>query len=58
MNKEKSCFDCKFYDGEQYCCMYKCETRCILNEWVAAENCLNFIKGEYDAVKLDRENYQ
>ena len=56
MREEISCFSCKYYNGN--CCMKNCACRCIFDEWETAKECNDYIKGEYDANKLDKTNYK
>lgn len=56
MLEKKSCFECSFYDG--ICCMYKCAVKAIRNEEESAKNCPHYKKGEYNADKLEKNDYQ
>jgi hypothetical protein len=58
MEKEISCFDCKFYDYNQYVCMYKYACMCILNERKTVQKCENFKEGEYNPNELEESNYE
>lgn len=53
---EKSCYnECKFYDGRNDCCMYKCATLCILHQ---RENCENYSQGRFNYEELEKTNFQ
>jgi hypothetical protein len=56
MKQERSCCNCKFYDG--LCCMYECACRAILHEDETAKKCLQFTLGEYDQDELEKSNYE
>lgn len=53
---DKSCFDCKFFDG--WCCMYDFAARSLLNEEDAAMACDNYTKGYYDEESLAETDYK
>lgn len=56
MRQERSCCNCKFYDG--VCCMYECTLRAILHEDDTAEKCNHFELGEYDQDALESTDYK
>ena len=51
MSKEsdvfKSCFDCKFYNSEQYICDLNYRSMAILNEKESARECDHYTEGKY-----------
>lgn len=55
MEKNKSCINCRFYDG--IVCMYECRFRAISDEEKVAKECSHFSEGKYIEEELDKTNY-
>lgn len=55
---KKNCFNCKFYDGSQYVCMYDYAVKDILNESTTGSKCSTFSAGKYDEEELDKTDYK
>lgn len=49
-NNDKSCFDCKYFDG--WLCMYDFACKSILNEDDSARECKNYTIGDYNEETL------
>ena len=56
MDKDVSCFSCKYYDG--ICCMKYCSCTAIFDEWESAKECGNYVKGDYNEQELERTDYE
>lgn len=56
MRQERSCGNCKFFDG--CCCMYKCALRAILHWDETAKKCEHFELGDYNEDALEESNYE
>lgn len=56
--QERNCYNCKFYDTDNLCCMYDCACRCILSESESAQKCDYFTSGEYNQNKLEKTDYK
>lgn len=54
---QRSCFDCKYFDGGNTTCMYKCALRAIFDIEESASECEHYVIGTYNQEELEKTNY-
>lgn len=54
----KTCFNCRFYDYVNLCCMYDGKCTAILFESESAKDCEQFSEGKFDWKELEKSGYR
>lgn len=55
MSDEVTCFNCKYYETDNYVCMKNYKTMCVSNERKTALSCSDFKKGPYSPEDIEKE---
>lgn len=58
IESQKDCGNCRFYDGDNGCCMYNCRVVAIFDCEESAKECNWFELGFYNQDELEKTNYK